>query len=59
MLALQLCVLDYKLRIKVSKKAHSVVLLSKISSLFVKKSVCDALSLLHKLFNDISECVTP
>ena len=41
-----------------SKKAHSMVVLSEISSLFVKVSICDALSS-HDLFNDISECVTP
>ena len=41
-----------------SKKAHSMVVLSELSSLFVKKSICYALSS-HNLFNDISECVTP
>ena len=41
-----------------SKKAHSMVVLSELSSLFVKISICDALSS-HDLFNDISECVTP
>ena len=40
-----------------SKKAHSMVVLSELSSLFVKISICDALSL-PGLFNDISECVT-
>ena len=43
---------------KVSKKAHSMVVLSELSSLFVKISIFDALSL-HGLFSDISECVTP
>ena len=38
-----------------SKKAHSIVGLSELSSLFVKISICDALSS-HDLFNDISEC---
>ena len=42
---------------KISKKAHSMVVLSELSSLFVKISICDALSS-HDLFNDISECVT-
>ena len=41
-----------------SKKAHSMVVLSELSSSFVKISICDALSS-HDLFNDISECVTP
>ena len=43
---------------KMSKKAHSKVVLSELSSLFVKISICDAL-LSHDLFNDVSECVTP
>ena len=34
-----------------SKKAHTMVVLSDLSSLFVKISICDALSL-HDLFND-------
>ena len=41
-----------------SKKAHSMVVLSELSSLFVKISICNAL-LSHHLFNDVSECVTP
>ena len=36
---------------KMCKKTHSMVVLSKLSSLFVKISICDALSLLN-LFND-------
>ena len=39
-----------------SRKAHSMVVLSELSSLFVKISICDALSS-HDLFNDMSECV--
>ena len=42
-----------------SKKAHSMVaVLSELSSLFGKISICDTLSL-QDLFNDISECATP
>ena len=41
-----------------SKKAHSMGVLSELSSLFVKILICDALSS-HDLFNNISECVTP
>ena len=37
---------------KVSKKAHIMVVLSELSSLFVKISICDALSL-HNLFTDM------
>ena len=40
-----------------SKKAHSMSVLSELSSLFVKILICDALSS-HDLFNK-SECVTP
>ena len=45
-------------KIKMSKKAPSMVVLSELSSLFVKISICDALSS-HDLFNDVTECVTP
>ena len=41
-----------------SKKAHSMVVLSELSSLVVKILICDALAS-HDLFNDISECGTP
>ena len=41
-----------------SKKVHSMVVMSELSSLFVKILICDAL-LSHDLLNDISECVTP
>ena len=52
MLARQLYVFD-------SLIAHSAVVLSESTSLSVKISICDALSL-RDLFNDIlSECVTP
>ena len=37
---------------KMRSKTHSVVLLSELSSLFVKISICDALSS-HNLFNDM------
>ena len=40
-----------------SKKTHSMVVLSDLYSLFVKISICDPL-LLHDLFHDTSECVT-
>ena len=61
MLARQLCVFDEKTGSKsgkMSKKGHSMVVLSELSGLFVKISICDALSSLD-LFNDISECVMP
>ena len=61
MLARQLCVFDEKTDSKsgkMSKKGHSMVVLSELSGLFVKMSICDALSSLD-LFNDISECVMP
>ena len=41
-----------------SKKAPSMVVLSELSSLFVKISICDA-SPLHDLLNDVTECVMP
>ena len=41
-----------------SKKAPSMVVLSELSSLFVKISICDASSL-HDLLNDVTECVMP
>ena len=37
---------------KMSKKTHSMVVLSELSSLFVKISISDALSL-RNLFNDM------
>ena len=61
MLARQLCVFDEKTDSKsgkMSKKGHSMVVLPELSGLFVKISICDALSSLD-LFNDISECVMP
>ena len=62
MLASQLCVFDDKtdLRMKMSKNTYSMVVLSELSSFFVKISICDALSW-HNLFNGCmqSECVMP
>ena len=54
MLASQLCVFDDKtdLKWKWVKKTHSMVVLSELSSLFVKISICDALSL-RNMFNDM------
>ena len=54
MLASQLCVFDDRtdLKWKWVKKTHSIDLLSGLSSLFVKTSICDALSS-RDLFNDM------
>ena len=54
MLAIQLYVLDDKTELKSKrvKKTHSTAVLSELSSLFVKISICDALSS-RSLFNDM------
>ena len=56
MLASQLCVFDDKtdLKWKWVKKTHSMVVLSELSSLFVKISISDAL-LSRNLFNDMNK----
>ena len=54
MLASQLCVFDDKTDLKskwVKKKTHSMDVLSELSSLFVKISICDDSS--RNLFNDM------